>query len=380
MRLAERRQLRLNGRVAQDVPPSVTNVEFYEPVFAHTSGSTLVAHVVIVGYRQDTTTCPSGRFAFFLVKPDGTGEATDAFGTCEKPEFKTVDSDWLFAKLPRWQPGMLGTETWTLHGGRLSASAADLRPAPNASLPAVAIDPNEGHTAVTLEGSVQVTSEGWYEFALARKMRISAPGSVCDGQEVDRFPYTRSATDADASLIGEAGMFNVQLFCWDKYAYVGVDSITRAGGHAWRTASAIAGMRHVRRPATSHTLQEHSMGTSYRVLLNGIQADQQPNDVVRRVASLFKLSPQEALTLLMRRGVCVKRGLDQRGAEKYRAVLAQLGCESLIEQEPNETEPANGATQATTPPIAAGPGKDRGSGDAWHSSPGEQALGSERAG
>ena len=75
------------------------------------------------------------------------------------------------------------------------------------------------------------------------------------------------------------------------------------------------------------------MSTTYRVVLNGPMPGHAVDRVAQEMSALFKLSVDQAKSVLARPGLAIKKGLDLPTAAKYQAALEKRGCACLVEPE-----------------------------------------------
>ena len=88
------------------------------------------------------------------------------------------------------------------------------------------------------------------------------------------------------------------------------------------------------------------MSATYRVILDGMAADRDREEVAAHLVRIFNLSEDSARALLESRGVVIKDGLDRDGAMRVRSVLERAGCVAVVNR---EISPA-GAPRTGTPP------------------------------
>lgn len=72
------------------------------------------------------------------------------------------------------------------------------------------------------------------------------------------------------------------------------------------------------------------MGSSFTVMLTGIQFRQDRNQVRDRLAKLFKCEPERIDGLLGRAPVAVKSGLGMETALKYQKAIQDAGAECMV--------------------------------------------------
>lgn len=72
------------------------------------------------------------------------------------------------------------------------------------------------------------------------------------------------------------------------------------------------------------------MGSSFSVLLTGIQFRQDRNQVRDKLAKLFKCEPERIEGLLGRAPVVVKSGLGMETALKYQKAIQDTGAECMV--------------------------------------------------
>jgi hypothetical protein len=72
------------------------------------------------------------------------------------------------------------------------------------------------------------------------------------------------------------------------------------------------------------------MGSSYKVMLTGIQFRQDRDQVRHKLAQLFKCEPERIDGLLGRAPVAVKTGVGMEMALKYQKAIQDAGAECMV--------------------------------------------------
>jgi len=75
------------------------------------------------------------------------------------------------------------------------------------------------------------------------------------------------------------------------------------------------------------------MGATYRVMLDGMAADRDREEVAAHLVRILNLSEDSARALLESRGVVVKDGLEREAAMRVRGVLERAGCVAVVNRE-----------------------------------------------
>jgi hypothetical protein len=76
--------------------------------------------------------------------------------------------------------------------------------------------------------------------------------------------------------------------------------------------------------------KDNVMGSSFTVMLTGIQFRQDRNEVRDKLAQLFKCEPERIEGLLGRAPVAVKSGLGMEMALKYQKAIQDAGAECVV--------------------------------------------------
>src|SRR5215467_8967239 len=97
------------------------------------------------------------------------------------------------------------------------------------------------------------------------------------------------------------------------------------------------------------------MADTYRVRIQGALAGFDREQVVQKLAALFKREPDAVRAMLGGSGTVVKQGVDLDTARKYQQALLQQGCACLIESE--KPAPAPDPKPAAPPPPPPPPAK-----------------------
>jgi len=116
------------------------------------------------------------------------------------------------------------------------------------------------------------------------------------------------------------------------------------------------------------------MGATYRVMLDGMAADRDREEVAAHLVRILNLSEDSACALLESRGVVVKDGLEREAAIRVRGVLERAGCVAVVNREisparqpdspsipgrsglPSVTLSSTGSEESPQPPASPGRG------------------------
>lgn len=94
------------------------------------------------------------------------------------------------------------------------------------------------------------------------------------------------------------------------------------------------------------------MSPTYRVMLDGLAANRDPDEVAAHLARILNAAPGTVRALLESRGVVVREGIDRDEAMRCRAVLERAGCRAVVNREIPVVAPTRPGAQPPELPAA----------------------------
>jgi len=80
------------------------------------------------------------------------------------------------------------------------------------------------------------------------------------------------------------------------------------------------------------------MGTTYRIVIKGLQPGANRDEAVRKLATLYKTTEDKVAPIIDTPGFVIKKGVDLQTSAKYVEALSSCGCVCLAEAEDTSTE------------------------------------------